>query len=189
MECVAELAWTCKFLYTSSLASFSMLRRLLRIVKVAREQEAPFILTLKWLFDRRTWQTSWGQQCWQFYYASSVHRKPNRMERGPVSDRLTAMLRLVSHVDRSPVPIPTWGPQKCSWQRSTFPLISSFSPGVAAKSTTAEQIACSATSMSFFDRLWDKEIVRENGNIVKCFDEFVDDFTVSDELRKVRKYL
>ena len=41
MECVAELAWTCKFLYTSSLASFSMLRRLLRIVKVAREQEAP----------------------------------------------------------------------------------------------------------------------------------------------------
>ena len=51
MECVAELAWTCKFLYTSSLASFSMLRRLLRIVKVAREQEAPFIVTLKWLFD------------------------------------------------------------------------------------------------------------------------------------------
>ena len=41
LECVAELAWTCKFLYTSSLASFSMLRRLLRIVKVAREQEAP----------------------------------------------------------------------------------------------------------------------------------------------------
>ena len=57
MECVAELAWTCKFLYTSSLASFSMLRRLLSIVKVAREQEAPFIVTLKWLFDRRTWQT------------------------------------------------------------------------------------------------------------------------------------
>ena len=51
MECVAELAWTCKFLYTSSLASFSMLRRLLRIVKVARDQEAPFIVTLKWLFD------------------------------------------------------------------------------------------------------------------------------------------
>ena len=62
MECVAELAWTCKFLYTSSLASFSMLRRLLRIVKVAREQEAPFIVTLKWLIDRRTWQTLWGQQ-------------------------------------------------------------------------------------------------------------------------------
>ena len=62
MECVAELAWTCKFLYTSSLASFSMLRRLLRIVKVAREQEAPFIVTLKWLFDRHTWQTLWGQQ-------------------------------------------------------------------------------------------------------------------------------
>ena len=38
---------------------------------------------------------------------SSVHRKPNRMERGPVSYRLTAMLRPVSHVDRSPVPIPS----------------------------------------------------------------------------------
>ena len=62
MECVAEFAWTCKFLYTSSLASFSMLRRLLRIVKVAREQEAPFIVTLKWLFDRSTWQALWGQQ-------------------------------------------------------------------------------------------------------------------------------
>ena len=93
-----------------------MLRRLLRIVKVAREQEAPFIVTLKWLFDRRTWQTLWGQQearCWQFYYASSLHRKPNRMDWGTVSDRLTAMLRPVSHVDRSPVPIPK---SRCSDQ-------------------------------------------------------------------------
>ena len=36
MECVAELAWTGKFLYTSSLATFSTLRRLLSIVKVGR---------------------------------------------------------------------------------------------------------------------------------------------------------
>ena len=48
-----------------------------------------------------------GGSCWQFYYASSMHRKPNRMEWGPVSDWLTAMLRPVSHVDRSPVPIPS----------------------------------------------------------------------------------
>ena len=36
MECVAELARTGKFLYTSSLATFSTLRRLLSIVKVGR---------------------------------------------------------------------------------------------------------------------------------------------------------
>ena len=104
MECVAELAWTCKFLYTSSLASFSMLRRLLRIVKVAREQEAPFIVTLKWLFDRRTWQTLWGQQevgTDRFITPPAcIENKPHGVRSGfrPVNR--------ISHVDRSPVPIP-----------------------------------------------------------------------------------
>ena len=36
MICVAELAWTGKFLYTISLATFSTLRRLLSIVEVGR---------------------------------------------------------------------------------------------------------------------------------------------------------
>ena len=36
MECVAELESSGKFLYTSSLATFSTLRRLLSIVKVGR---------------------------------------------------------------------------------------------------------------------------------------------------------
>ena len=31
-----------------------------------------------------------------------------------------------------------------------------------------------------------KGIVRESGNIKKCFDEFYEDFVISDELRKVR---
>ena len=39
--------------------------------------------------------------------------------------------------------------------------------------------------MTFFDRLQENDIVRENGNIVKCFDDVADGFTVSDELRKV----
>jgi len=30
-----------------------------------------------------------------------------------------------------------------------------------------------------------KGIVRESGNIRKCFDEFYEDFVISDELRKV----
>ena len=39
--------------------------------------------------------------------------------------------------------------------------------------------------MAFFDRLQEKGIVRDNGNIVKCFDDVAEGFTVSDELRKV----
>ena len=110
MECVAELAWTCKFLYTSSLASFSMLRRLLRIVKWPENRKRHS----SWLWNGylicaldRHCEASRRYWCWQFYYASSVHRKPNRMEWAPVSDRVTAMLRPISHVDRSPVPIPS----------------------------------------------------------------------------------
>ena len=36
-----------------------------------------------------------------------MHRKPNRVEGGPVFDWLTVMLRPVSHMNRSPVPIPS----------------------------------------------------------------------------------
>lgn len=39
------------------------------------------------------------------------------------------------------------------------------------------------TSLSFFDVL-KPDIVRSNGNIVKCFDEYYDSFVVSDQLRK-----
>ena len=34
-----------------------------------------------------------------------------------------------------------------------------------------------------------KGTVRESGNIRKCFDEFYEDFVISDELRKVRTIL
>ncbi|OBS78317.1 hypothetical protein A6R68_19294 [Neotoma lepida] len=39
--------------------------------------------------------------------------------------------------------------------------------------------------MSFFQRLYDENIVRESGHIVKCLDSFCDPFLISDELRKV----
>uniref|UniRef100_A0A452TVW0 Cilia- and flagella-associated protein 300 n=1 Tax=Ursus maritimus TaxID=29073 RepID=A0A452TVW0_URSMA len=39
--------------------------------------------------------------------------------------------------------------------------------------------------MSFFNRLYDEDIVRDNGHIVKCLDSFCDPFPISDELRKV----
>ena len=60
-----------------------------------------------------------------------------------------------------------------------------FFSGQTAKMVTVELIPCSVLSMDYFDRLYEKNIVRESGYIVKCFDEYLDDFTISDELRKV----
>ena len=49
----------------------------------------------------------------------------------------------------------------------------------------ANEMACTVTSMNFFDKLKHEGIVRDNGNICKCFDEFYEGITISDELRKV----
>lgn len=57
--------------------------------------------------------------------------------------------------------------------------------GVEATSVTVEPITCTMLSMTLFDRLTEKDIVRETGVITKCFDEFYQDFTISDELRKM----
>ncbi|EKX45155.1 hypothetical protein GUITHDRAFT_163320 [Guillardia theta CCMP2712] len=51
-----------------------------------------------------------------------------------------------------------------------------------------EELASSVTNMEFFDKLMqieDPPVVRENGALVKCFDEFVDDLVLSDELHKL----
>ena len=48
-----------------------------------------------------------------------------------------------------------------------------------------EMIPVHVMSTNFFDRLYQNLLVRECGAIKKCFDEVVDDFLVSDELRKV----
>lgn len=50
----------------------------------------------------------------------------------------------------------------------------------------AEEVPCSVLSMNFFDRLWQQGIVRESGNIIKCFDEPCEEFLISDKLREVR---
>ncbi|XP_022098020.1 uncharacterized protein C11orf70 homolog isoform X2 [Acanthaster planci] len=46
-------------------------------------------------------------------------------------------------------------------------------------------VQCNVTSMTFFDRLFDQGIVRDSGRIVKCLDEFHEEFQISDELRKM----
>ncbi|XP_064297382.1 cilia- and flagella-associated protein 300 [Phalacrocorax carbo] len=49
----------------------------------------------------------------------------------------------------------------------------------------ATVVPCTQISMSFFDRLYTEGVVRETGDIVKCFDDYYDDILISDELRKV----
>ncbi|XP_060566475.1 cilia- and flagella-associated protein 300-like [Ruditapes philippinarum] len=56
--------------------------------------------------------------------------------------------------------------------------------GTAAESVGVESVPCSILSMSFFDKLYGT-VVRESGHVLKCFDEFYEDFTISDELRKM----
>uniref|UniRef100_A0A8D0LAU0 Cilia- and flagella-associated protein 300 n=1 Tax=Sphenodon punctatus TaxID=8508 RepID=A0A8D0LAU0_SPHPU len=46
-------------------------------------------------------------------------------------------------------------------------------------------VPCTQVSMTFFDRLYCEGVVRESGYIVKCYDDYYDDFLISDELRKV----
>ncbi|XP_032214723.1 cilia- and flagella-associated protein 300 isoform X2 [Mustela erminea] len=58
-------------------------------------------------------------------------------------------------------------------------------PGTEVKKIEAINVPCTQLSMSFFNRLYNENIVRDNGHIVKCLDSFCDPFPVSDELRKV----
>ncbi|XP_070329772.1 cilia- and flagella-associated protein 300 isoform X1 [Odocoileus virginianus] len=57
--------------------------------------------------------------------------------------------------------------------------------GTEVKKIEAINVPCTQLSMSFFNRLYDEAIVRDNGYIVKCLDSFCDPFLISDELRKV----
>lgn len=53
------------------------------------------------------------------------------------------------------------------------------------KKIEATNVPCTQLSMSFFHRLYDEDIVRDDGHIIKCLDSFCDPFPISDELRKV----
>lgn len=58
-------------------------------------------------------------------------------------------------------------------------------PGAKPDKVKVEIVDCSVLSVDIFDRFYEKNIVRENGNIKKCLDEYCDDILISDELRKV----
>lgn len=53
--------------------------------------------------------------------------------------------------------------------------------GTVTKVRTQE-IACGQTSLTVFDRLGAAGIVREGGSIQKCFDNYIDDLQLADEL-------
>ncbi|XP_075402613.1 cilia- and flagella-associated protein 300 isoform X1 [Tenrec ecaudatus] len=57
--------------------------------------------------------------------------------------------------------------------------------GTEVKTIEAINVPCTQLSMSFFNRLYDEDIVRHSGHIVKCLDSFYDPFLIADELRKV----
>ncbi|XP_036885643.1 cilia- and flagella-associated protein 300 isoform X1 [Sturnira hondurensis] len=57
--------------------------------------------------------------------------------------------------------------------------------GTEVKKIEAINVPCTQLSMSFFRRLYNEDIVRDSGHIVKCLDSFCDPFLISDELRKV----
>ncbi|XP_050389358.1 cilia- and flagella-associated protein 300 [Patella vulgata] len=59
------------------------------------------------------------------------------------------------------------------------------SVGIPLNPVSVEIVPCSVLAMTLFDRLYSNNIVREGGAICKCLDEFYDDFTISDELRKM----
>ncbi|KAK0066495.1 cilia- and flagella-associated protein 300 [Biomphalaria pfeifferi] len=57
--------------------------------------------------------------------------------------------------------------------------------GIKAEKVEVKTVPCSILSMTFFDKIMDGEVARENGDIKKCFDEFQQDFTISDNLRQM----
>ncbi len=60
-----------------------------------------------------------------------------------------------------------------------------YPAGLSATEVSVEPVAYTVLNLGFFDCLTQHGIVRDSGHIVKCFDDFYEDFTISDELRKV----
>lgn len=57
--------------------------------------------------------------------------------------------------------------------------------GEKASKVDIEIVPCTLLSMEFFDRLIENGVIYENGKLRKCFDEYYENFAISDELRKV----
>lgn len=69
--------------------------------------------------------------------------------------------------------------------QETWSEVFLYIPGSKVTKVEATVVPCTQISMSFFDRLYSEGVVRETGDIVKCYDDYYDDILISDELRKV----
>ncbi|CAG5136599.1 unnamed protein product, partial [Candidula unifasciata] len=57
--------------------------------------------------------------------------------------------------------------------------------GTKAKRVVVTSVPCTILSMAFFDKIMDGNIANESGDVRKCFDEFKEEFTISDNLRQM----
>ncbi|XP_023233020.1 uncharacterized protein C11orf70 homolog [Centruroides sculpturatus] len=62
---------------------------------------------------------------------------------------------------------------------------SSISVSTAATEVEIESVPATLTSMNFFNRLYDNKIARTDGSIVKCYEDYIDEIYIADELRKM----
>jgi hypothetical protein len=60
-----------------------------------------------------------------------------------------------------------------------------LSKGKPAERVEVQDVDCTLLSVDIFDRLYRGDIVRDNGEIRKCFDEYYEEIQISDELRKM----
>ncbi|XP_028401795.1 cilia- and flagella-associated protein 300-like isoform X2 [Dendronephthya gigantea] len=77
------------------------------------------------------------------------------------------------------------------YQKNEFVMVLSSSDSwvhlgiLKAAKVEVDPVPCTIVNMDFFQKLFRQGLVRESGMIFKCFDEYVEGFTVSDELRKM----
>ncbi|GIY68854.1 cilia- and flagella-associated protein 300 [Caerostris extrusa] len=64
-------------------------------------------------------------------------------------------------------------------------LVSSNIEGGKEISVKIEKVPCSILSTDIFDRIYERGIVLQDGTIRKCFEEYINDIVVADELRNM----
>jgi hypothetical protein len=55
----------------------------------------------------------------------------------------------------------------------------------AVEKVELRPVSCTLTSLDFFDRLTSMGLVRHDGSIKQCIDEYVDGISLADEVKKV----
>lgn len=105
------------------------------------------------------WNLDLGLHVWSFSFNKAYYHNPKEFVHSLLTDPT------VMHI---------MTPSVATWDKS-----------LSIESVKAKHLNCSLTSMKFFDRLTEENIVRESGYIMKCFDTVFEGITIADELRKM----